>query len=447
MKENKLGQGEAFTIIEALLVAAIIAVLATAAIPVHAASLERSKVTADAANERAAQTAAVVEYMRTGKFGGEPASTDAPRYYNEASGKWAMSSDGIDAYGECTERTFRHNGRILQGAMAVADGAPYVTLAWIDANDPAKEGITDLCSGDLPEAPPYSAPTAESPSAEPSSAAPVVRAFGNDRVEAYITGNLPRVTVSELTGTGKCGDANECYQAEGLVGQVAEFVPHRTNYDGYKLERQTIAQKEDSWVWRGILSDPTTNETLAIISKAGEEVYDASGKVTYNKLRFDFSEKVGGALAYRICLHYKATAPSPIPISIMTMTNESKYLELRPGGTGTIIGGPRLTLLTDTDKLLISDTEMLEIEQDGYVVDFADDADPYGAISTDAEGKKSVSWGIKAVNPGTAIVTCRYSFKAYYKEAAKSGKESEITFPVVIRTKVVVDDKTEVVVE
>ena len=56
-----------FTLIEMLIVVAIIAVLVAVSIPLVGASLEQARVATDQANERAAKAAAMVEYITAGR--------------------------------------------------------------------------------------------------------------------------------------------------------------------------------------------------------------------------------------------------------------------------------------------------------------------------------------------------------------------------------------------
>lgn len=58
-----------FTLVEMLIVVAIIAVLVVVSIPLVSASLEDAREAADAANERAAKAAAVATYLLAGKSG------------------------------------------------------------------------------------------------------------------------------------------------------------------------------------------------------------------------------------------------------------------------------------------------------------------------------------------------------------------------------------------
>ena len=60
---KKLKKAGGFTLIEMLIVVAIIAILVAVSIPMVNASLEKAKIATDDANERAAKAAAIAEYL------------------------------------------------------------------------------------------------------------------------------------------------------------------------------------------------------------------------------------------------------------------------------------------------------------------------------------------------------------------------------------------------
>lgn len=77
-----------FTLVEMLIVVAIIAVLVMVSIPLVSASLEDAREAADAANERAAKSAAMASYLLAGK-------SDAAFYGYKADGTVQEVSDDI----------------------------------------------------------------------------------------------------------------------------------------------------------------------------------------------------------------------------------------------------------------------------------------------------------------------------------------------------------------
>lgn len=87
-----------FTLIEMLIVVAIIAILIAVSIPLVSSSLDKARKSTDAANERAAKAAALAQYMLDRKTG------DQPYTYDAASGK---AKEGTTApatsYGQCSD--------------------------------------------------------------------------------------------------------------------------------------------------------------------------------------------------------------------------------------------------------------------------------------------------------------------------------------------------------
>ena len=94
MVHNKRKQG--FTLMEMLIVVAIIAILVIVSIPMVNSSLEKAKKATDDANVRAAKAAAMIEYMMNGAGTGE-----ATYYYNADTGKAQTgNTPTISAYGQ-----------------------------------------------------------------------------------------------------------------------------------------------------------------------------------------------------------------------------------------------------------------------------------------------------------------------------------------------------------
>ena len=124
-----------FTLVEILIVVAIIAVLIAVSIPMMNSALERARCATDAANERAALGLASA-YYSTGSIDTNPAGTPSNstnntylyRVDNTAGSLVKWSGDGMekgDAYGQCG--THDHQDKYLW-LQVLDDGT--VRLAW-----------------------------------------------------------------------------------------------------------------------------------------------------------------------------------------------------------------------------------------------------------------------------------------------------------------------------
>lgn len=89
MRKNNKG----FTLIEMLIVVAIIAILVAVSIPLVQNSLERTRVATDAANERAAKAEAIILYLNN-------QWVETNKYYDATSGSFKSEAPST-GYGKC----------------------------------------------------------------------------------------------------------------------------------------------------------------------------------------------------------------------------------------------------------------------------------------------------------------------------------------------------------
>ena len=146
--KNKLNKKGGFTLVEMLIVVAIIAILIAVSIPLVSGALEKARDATDQANERAAKAEAVLYYMGVTK---ETLTIDSKEYvagddiaggkvwYDANAGKLVADKTGITGYGQCQnvdgcysyksgETNKSHDGQIIE--IKIDDGE--VTTSWVD---------------------------------------------------------------------------------------------------------------------------------------------------------------------------------------------------------------------------------------------------------------------------------------------------------------------------
>lgn len=128
---TKLHSQGGFTLIEMLIVVAIIAILVAVSIPLINNALERAKHATDAANERSAKAEILIQYLSDG--GGKTVSPGTEYYYDAVKG--SLEDDKPDKdYG-------KHKGHGVIKVSVDAEGV--VTVKWTTSST----DTTDLCSG------------------------------------------------------------------------------------------------------------------------------------------------------------------------------------------------------------------------------------------------------------------------------------------------------------
>ena len=139
---EKMRSRNGFTLIEMLIVVAIIAILVAISIPLVSSRLEKARVATDQANERSARAVALIAYL-TGDLGNGTTSfeTDKEYTYDAENGQLVADGTAVTSYGQCKEHD---GGHITVSVSAEGD----VTLLWAGCDETATHGLDGTINND-----------------------------------------------------------------------------------------------------------------------------------------------------------------------------------------------------------------------------------------------------------------------------------------------------------
>lgn len=121
---SRLKKQNGFTLVEMLIVVAIIAILIAISIPLVGSALENARENTDAANERAFKAALLTSYLQSQAGMNAPGEIEVefgkPYCYDAVNGKICASADGITPYGKDragagANKQHDHRGKYLWG--------------------------------------------------------------------------------------------------------------------------------------------------------------------------------------------------------------------------------------------------------------------------------------------------------------------------------------------
>ena len=129
--KQKLKNKKGFTLVELLVVVAIVAILVAISIPMVTGALEKARTETDNANKRAAEGAAMIEYLL--KDGGESTKFYT---YNADTGTVIPTNDadtaaeGIKGYNKSTSDGTKADSKVVNVTIDSTDG---ITSKWVPA--------------------------------------------------------------------------------------------------------------------------------------------------------------------------------------------------------------------------------------------------------------------------------------------------------------------------
>lgn len=151
--KNKLKKNGGFTLIEMLIVVAIIAILIAVSIPLVGNALDRARHATDQANERAAKAEILVQYLAgadavvyadsaAATVGTKGALSNTTVYYYDAN-NGRLSTKAPTAYAQCTKHN--HTATMYLALMVSSDGT--VTMQWTASEITGNKLTPNLCTG------------------------------------------------------------------------------------------------------------------------------------------------------------------------------------------------------------------------------------------------------------------------------------------------------------